>query len=257
MSRIQQTVVLDLQTSNILISVNYLPISSVATKDFHFEESTERYSSTENTLYRRRIEMVNAPWCSNPRIRCIQKAHIAFVPASAAKRKNRIDNRKIQAEKTKTVYRQSISLQKKESCITECFNDWGGRGCDDLVPGEVNKRTPSGDRITRSPTWSASLPRVQLISPPGWSNTSPSGAMFVPSPPKTGTNLWHPRPPQLLNDSTKVFPYRTACFGRLTTLSSLAAGQLVVSQTPLARWLVKWLRCCCRPFRLLVELAAK
>ena len=71
----------------------------------------------------------------------------------------------------------------------ECFNDWGGRGCDDLVPGEVNKTTPSGDRITRSPTWSASLPRVQLISPPGWSNTSPSGAMFVPSPPKTGTNL--------------------------------------------------------------------
>ena len=42
MSRIQQTVVLDLQTSNILISVNYLPVSSVATKGFHFEENTER-----------------------------------------------------------------------------------------------------------------------------------------------------------------------------------------------------------------------
>ena len=55
---------------------------------------------------------------------------------------------------------------------------------------------------------------------------------------------------------TKVFPYRTACFGRLTTLSSLA-GQLVVSQTPRERRLVKWWRCCCRPFRLLVELAAK
>ena len=59
------------------------------------------------------------------------------------------------------------------------------------------------------------------------------------------------------NCITKVFPYRTACFGRLTTLSSLAAGQLVVSQTPRERRLVKWWRCCCRPFRLLVELAAK
>ena len=55
----------------------------------------------------------------------------------------------------------------------------------------------------------------------------------------------------------KSLPYRTACFGRFTTLSSLAAGQLVVSQTPRERRLVKWWRCCCRPFRLLVELAAK
>ena len=61
----------------------------------------------------------------------------------------------------------------------------------------------------------------------------------------------------LLQVQPKVFPYRTACFGRLTTLSSLAAGQLVVSQTPRERRLVKWWRCCCRPFRLLVELAAK
>ena len=60
-SRIQQIVVFDLHASNILISVNYLPISSVAAKDFHFKENTERYSSTENTLYWQRIEMVNAP----------------------------------------------------------------------------------------------------------------------------------------------------------------------------------------------------
>ena len=58
------------------------------------------------------------------------------------------------------------------------------------------------------------------------------------------------------NSLIKVFPYRTACFGRLTTLSSLAAGQLVVSQTPRGWRLVKCLRCCCRPSRLLVELAA-
>ena len=55
----------------------------------------------------------------------------------------------------------------------------------------------------------------------------------------------------------KVFPYQTACFGRLTTLSFLAAGQLVVPQTPRGRRLMKWLRCCCRPSRLLVELAAE
>ena len=53
--------------SNILISVHYLPISSVATKDLSFQrlviskaikENTERY--TENTLHRQKIEMVNA-----------------------------------------------------------------------------------------------------------------------------------------------------------------------------------------------------
>ena len=45
----------------------------------------------------------------------------------------------------------------------EGFNDWGGRGYDDFVPGEVTKKAPSGDRTTRSPTWSASLPRIHRI----------------------------------------------------------------------------------------------
>ena len=30
----------------------------------------------------------------------------------------------------------------------EGFNDWGGRGYDDFVPGEVNRTAPSGDRTT-------------------------------------------------------------------------------------------------------------
>ena len=30
----------------------------------------------------------------------------------------------------------------------ECFNDWGERGYDDSVPGEVTKTIPSGDRTT-------------------------------------------------------------------------------------------------------------
>ena len=47
--------------------------------------------------------------------------------------------------------------------LSEGFNDWGGRGCDDFVPGEVTKTAPSRDRTTLSPTWSASLPRIQRI----------------------------------------------------------------------------------------------
>ena len=75
----------------------------------------------------------------------------------------------------------------------------GGRGYDDSVPGEITKTVPSGNRTTWSPTWSANLPRIQLIPLEGWSIISPGGAIFVPSP-KTGINLRHPRPPQSLND---------------------------------------------------------
>ena len=38
----------------------------------------------------------------------------------------------------------------------ECFDDWGWRGYDDSVPGEVTKTTPSGDRTTWPPTWPGS-----------------------------------------------------------------------------------------------------
>ena len=31
-------------------------------------------------------------------------------------------------------------------CASDLFNDWGGRGYDDSVPGEVTKTAPSGDR---------------------------------------------------------------------------------------------------------------
>ena len=31
---------------------------------------------------------------------------------------------------------------------SECLNDWGGRGYDDYVPGEITKTTFSGDRTT-------------------------------------------------------------------------------------------------------------
>ena len=48
-------------------------------------------------------------------------------------------------------------LQASEHPYGELFNDWGGRGYYDSVPGEVTKTAPSGDRTTCSPTWSASL----------------------------------------------------------------------------------------------------
>ena len=88
------------------------------------------------------------------------------------------------------------------ACSSERFNDWGGRGYDGFVPGEIPKTAPSGDETTWSPTWSARLPQVHRIWPGGWSNMSPVGAIFVPFPPKTGTNMLHPLPPKSLNLSS-------------------------------------------------------
>ena len=68
------------------------------------------------------------------------------------------------------------------------LNDWGEQGYDGSVPEEVTRTAPSGDRTTKLLTSSASLP-LELISPGGWQNNSPGGAVFVPSPLKTGTNL--------------------------------------------------------------------
>ena len=43
----------------------------------------------------------------------------------------------------------TVSANKTETmCMPEGFNDWGGRGYDDFVPGEVTKISPSGDRTT-------------------------------------------------------------------------------------------------------------
>ena len=36
----------------------------------------------------------------------------------------------------------------KVICRPECFNDWRGRGYDDIVPAEVTETTPSGDTTT-------------------------------------------------------------------------------------------------------------
>ena len=39
-------------------------------------------------------------------------------------------------------------LVPEGSSEAEGLNDWGGRGYDDFVPGEVTKTAPSGDMTT-------------------------------------------------------------------------------------------------------------
>ena len=43
---------------------------------------------------------------------------------------------------------EEIRARWRRYFTSECFNDWGGRGYDDSVPGDVTKATPSGDRTT-------------------------------------------------------------------------------------------------------------
>ena len=40
-----------------------------------------------------------------------------------------------------------LNAMKRFCIICEGFNDWGGRGYDDFVPGEVTKTAPSGMRL--------------------------------------------------------------------------------------------------------------
>ena len=115
----------------------------------------------------------------------------------------------------------------------ECFNDWGGGGggYDDSVPGEVAKTTLSVDRTTGSPTWSASLPRIQLISPGGWPNKAPVGAIFVLSLLLLGTYLCHPHPPQLLNDSSIAQSFPTLLSDADAMLSPFASMNADASES--------------------------
>ena len=74
--------VLDLRTSNILIPVHYLPISSVATKDLHFKENTEVHRKYPSSAKNRDGE------CSPPGTTVhasgeSKKLISPFVPASA------------------------------------------------------------------------------------------------------------------------------------------------------------------------------
>ena len=52
------------------------------------------------------------------------------------------------AEKEKFACNQVERKLLDNICHLEGFNDWGGRGYDDFVPGEVTKIAPSGDETT-------------------------------------------------------------------------------------------------------------
>ena len=47
-----------------------------------------------------------------------------------------------------TVTRGKDGVYRDSYQAREGFNDWGGRGYDDFVPGEVTKTAPSGNRTT-------------------------------------------------------------------------------------------------------------
>ena len=40
------------------------------------------------------------------------------------------------------------NTRNESKYVGEGFNDWGGQGYDDFVPGEVTKTAPSGDETT-------------------------------------------------------------------------------------------------------------
>ena len=46
------------------------------------------------------------------------------------------------------LFRNYLYPRIRRFCSTEGFNDWGGRGYDDFVPGEVTKTAPFGDETT-------------------------------------------------------------------------------------------------------------
>ena len=102
----------------------------------------------------------------------------------------------------------------------ELFNDWGGRGYDDSDPGEVTKTAPSGDRTTGSPTWSANLPRIQLIPPGGWLDLSPVGDVFVPSPPQNGDKFVTFPPPPIVGRVRLSSPTIVSSVSGLTVVTS-------------------------------------
>ena len=116
MSRIQQTVVLDLRTLNTLISV--LPtIDQLISKTFHLEgnqriQNTKRY--TENTLHWRkkrggeRSSMQQFTHLVHPK-----KLISPFVPASAAKREK--------------YYRQLRKIQRAEKQTTTNKTEYTGK----------------------------------------------------------------------------------------------------------------------------------
>ena len=67
--------------------------------------------------------------------------------------------------------KRAINAEGGAVSINKLFNDWGGRGYDDSIPGEVTKTDPSGDYMI--PNMVDKLARIQLIPLGGWSHICP------------------------------------------------------------------------------------
>ena len=52
------------------------------------------------------------------------------------------------SERTKEQAKKNFEGLSMDDAESEGFNDWGGRGYDDFVPGEVTKTAPSEDITT-------------------------------------------------------------------------------------------------------------
>ena len=97
------------------------------------------------------------------------------------------------------VYQSFKPRTRTYSLRLEWFNDWGERGYDDFVSGEVTKTAPSGDRLHDPLHSRQACPEfIAFDQAGGWSNMFPVKAIFVLFPPKTGANLLHPRPPPIV-----------------------------------------------------------
>ena len=116
MSRIQQTVVLDLRTSNILISV--LPtIDQLISKTCHFEGNQRIQRGIKKIpLYSKKSRWRTLLDAAVHASGASKKLISPFVPASGAKRKNTIDsadkNTRRKNKQERQVYRQAFLFRK-------------------------------------------------------------------------------------------------------------------------------------------------
>ena len=79
---------------------------------------------------------------------------------------------------------------------TEGFNDWGGRGYNDFIPGRSQKQPLPGIGLHDLLHGRQACPEF-IAFDQGVGQRCPR-AIFVPFPPKTGTNLLHPLLPSIV-----------------------------------------------------------
>ena len=106
---------------------------------------------------------------------------------------------------TEQVVTPLLRLFDSPAFHSQVFQRLGGGGDTRILSPGMTPKQPLPGIVLHDPLHGRqACPQIILISPGGWSNKSPVGAIFVPFPPKTGTNLGHPRPPQSLNEPPQV-----------------------------------------------------